>query len=216
MSNTVYGVSVSPFVRKVLMALDHKVIPYTLVNAVPHDTSPAFRRASPLGKVPAFEDEHGTLADSSVIVQYLESRYPETPLLPAEPMARARVLWLEEFADSALVAPLGTLFFERGVKRLMGQGEADEGKIASAMESLPALLDYLESQVPEQGFLAGDGVTLADLSVPSVFLNARYVGYQVDAGRWPRLQAYLERLWAHPLYQARIADERDMAGMLAA
>ena len=62
----------------------------------------------------------------------------------------------------------------------------------------------------------GEALSIADLSVPSVFLNAHYAGYDVDAKRWPKLAAYLQRLWSHPLYAARREFEKTPLAALRA
>src|SRR3546814_14340546 len=64
------------------------------------DPDPGFRAASPLGKMPAMDDDGFLLADSSAIIQYVEAKYPEPALIPADPQERGRVIWWEEFGDT--------------------------------------------------------------------------------------------------------------------
>lgn len=76
----------SPFVRKVRAVLAEKKIAYELIPANPFEKSEAFLARSPLGRIPALEDEQGrTLADSSVIAEYLEERFPDPPPFPRDP-----------------------------------------------------------------------------------------------------------------------------------
>ncbi|NRA04502.1 MAG: glutathione S-transferase family protein, partial [Myxococcales bacterium] len=63
-------------------------------------------------------------------------------------------------------------------------------------EQLPPLLDYLEGQVPAERFLFGD-LTVADLALASPFVNAGYAQYTVDAAKWPKFSALVERVKAH-------------------
>lgn len=207
----VYGASLSPFVRKVLMALEHKGIEYQTEVVLPFDRSAAFLRLSPLGKIPAFRDEHLEISDSSVICDYLEHRHPRRPLYPGPPAQRARALWLEELADTRLYEHLGVgIFFERVLRpHLLGR-PCREARVRRSLDALPRWLDYLEKQL-ERGFLgAYTEPTIADLSVPGMFLNAGYAGYEVDPRRWPGLVAYLARWLQHPLYQARRAAEASL------
>jgi glutathione S-transferase len=74
---TLIGSYVSPFVRKVLVCLDLKQLEYCIDPITPFFGDDRFERLSPLRRVPVLIDDLVTLSDSSVIVQYLEDRYPE-------------------------------------------------------------------------------------------------------------------------------------------
>jgi glutathione S-transferase len=209
--NTVYGAILSPFVRKVLMALEHKGVAYNIEPVRPFRNAESFARISPLRKVPAFSDEYLTIADSSVICDYLENKYPHAPLYPKNPVERAKVLWLEEFADTRLQETLGPgLFFERIVAPVMFKRPADSALIRKSIAALPALQDYLERELTGSQFAIGGALSIVDLTLPGMFLNGRYAGYEVDARRWPKLAAYLQGMLAHPLYARRMEEERAM------
>jgi len=210
MTTTVYGVSGSPFVRKVLLCLEHKGVPYELDPVVPMNPGPDFAKKSPLGKIPAFSNEEISLADSSVICQYLEERHPEPPILPGDRIARARARFLEEYADTRLAEVCGQkLFFERVLKPRFFQQPTDEAVVADNLANgLPRALDYLESQAPGTDFLLGDRIGLADLSVGAQLVNAMYAGYRPDAARWPGISAWFGRFLALPLVANRLAAEK--------
>lgn len=213
----VYGVSLSPFVRKVLLLLEYKGIAYENEPVMPYSKDPHFLSRSPLGKIPAYEDDYTTLCDSTVICQYLEDKYPQNPLYPKHRVERARALWLEEYADSQLREVLGIgYFFEKVVKpKLLGQ-PTDEIKIKHTLGvTLPKTLNYLERVCPASGYMFSSGFSIADISLASFFLNVRYAGYDVPANRWPRTAAYIARVFAHPVYSKRIALEADLAKALA-
>ena len=135
---TVHGSPVSPFVRKTLVVLEEKGVPYDLVPVFPFGPNPEFRRISPLGKIPALTDGEHSLCDSSVIVAFLERIHPEPSLLPSDPWEAGRALWIEEYADTAMVNVIGVkIFFPRIVApRFMNQ-PADEVAIGRAIESYP-------------------------------------------------------------------------------
>lgn len=93
------------------------------------------------------------------------------------------------------------MFYQKGVKRYVFGEEPDEAVIARARdEQLPVALDYLESLLPVEGFLFGEA-SVADISIASFFRNAAFVRYVVDATRWPRMAALLERAWALPAFR---------------
>ena len=84
-----YGSSLSPFVRKVLAFAAEKGIELDLQPTGMPNYSPEYLEASPFRKMPALRDGDYTLADSSAIIQYLEAKLPEPPMIPTEPRARA-------------------------------------------------------------------------------------------------------------------------------
>src|SRR6266850_3771329 len=96
----IIGSYLSPYVRKVLVCLDLKGIAYEIDPIIPFMGDERFSKLSPIRRIPVFIDTEVTLADSSVICQYLEERHPEPALYPGDIKERARARWLEEYADS--------------------------------------------------------------------------------------------------------------------
>jgi glutathione S-transferase len=211
----VYGSSISPFVRKVLAFGSEKGLALELKPAGLGRGGPEFEQCSPFRKMPGFRDpgaDHGRdfcISDSTAIVTYLEAKYPEPNLIPADPIARARTIWFEEFADTILMAAGGKIFFNRFVapKVLKQAGDEDVAAAAEANE-LPPLLDYLETLVPDCGFLIESRITLADIAVASPFVNMEHLGIRTDAARWPKTARYLEGIHARPSFAPVIAAEK--------
>jgi len=211
---TVYGAGLSPFVRKVRVALAEKGVPYDLEVVMPGSPDPEFRKMSPLGKIPAFRDGERTLSDSSLICQYLERTHPEPPLYPSDPYQFARALWFEEYADTALVEVVGgKIFFPRIVAKLLMGKEPDEAAVQKAIdEDLPPRFDYLESQLGQGPYLVGDRFTVADAAVTSMFVNLQHAGVVVDAARWPTLAKYVATHLARPSFAGLIQEEKAFLG----
>jgi glutathione S-transferase len=195
-----YGSSLSPYVRKVLAFAEEKGMALELKPVGLSDRSPEFVEASPFGKMPAFRDGDYTLADSSAIVHYLEARQPDPALIPADAKLRGKCIWFEEFADTILFNCGGKIFFNLVVApRFMGRPGDPEAARQAELNELPPLLDYLERVVPgDDGYLVGDGLTLADIAVASPFANFRHTGTKVDPARYPRTSAYIDRILARP------------------
>jgi glutathione S-transferase len=204
----VYGSSLSPFVRKVLAFAAEKGIEVESQPLGLGSQDPAFREASPFGKIPGFRDGDFAISDSSAIVAYLEAIRPEPNLIPTEAKARARTIWYDEFADTILSACGAKMFFNRVVApRFLGrEGDLAAADAAEANE-LPPLLDYLESVIPESGFLVEDRLTLADIAVASPFANLRHLGVAVDEARRPKLVAYAERILARESFSRSLEKE---------
>ena len=98
----VFGSSISPFVRKVLAFGAEKGLDLELKGMGLGSNDPDFCAASPFRKMPGFKDGDFSICDSSAIVHYLEAKFPNPALIPAEPKARARTIWYDEFADTIL------------------------------------------------------------------------------------------------------------------
>src|SRR3954454_13251919 len=98
---TLLDIPLSPYAQKVKLALLEKGIAFE--TRIPDVLAPdaEFRRQSPRLEVPALIDDDFAIFDSSVIVQYIEERWPEPRLLPESARERARVRMLEEVCDTA-------------------------------------------------------------------------------------------------------------------
>ena len=204
----VYGSSLSPFVRKVVAFAFEKGIEVEVKPVGPGSQDLEFRAASPFCKMPGFRDGDFAISDSSAIVAYLDAVRPEPNLIPTEPRARARTIWFDEFSDTILFACGGKMFFNRIVgPRFMGipgdQALADKAEC----EELPPLLDYLESVIPESGYLVEDRLTLADISVASPFANLRHLNVVLDPARHPKTIAWAERILARPSFAPMLEQE---------
>ncbi len=204
-----YGVALSPFVRKAMFALEHFGIDYESVPTFPGDSSPEFRAISPLGKIPVLEHDGFTIPDTSVICRYLDRISDGQSLYPSDPQEEARASWLEEYADSKLIEGCAGLFQERLLKPKMLNEPTDEARVEELLSTtLPGLLGYLETQVPDSGYLVGSHLSIADLSVVTCFIQAQYGEYEVDGGAYPKLRAYLDRAYSAPLVTNRLASEQ--------
>ena len=204
-----YGSSLSPYVRKVLSFAAEKGVELEVQPVTPGDPDPDFRLASPFGKMPGFRDGDYALPDSSAIVHYLEAKFPQPALIPAEAEARGKTIWFEEFADTILVSCGARIFFNLIVApRFLGKPGDPEAARQAELNDLPPILDYLERTVPDDdGYLVGDRLTLADIAVAGPFANFRHTNTQVDPDRYPRTVAYVERILARPSFAPWIARE---------
>jgi glutathione S-transferase len=206
----VYGSSLSPFVRKVLVFGAEKGMALDLQSTGLGSSDPAFLEASPFRKMPGLRDGDFAISDSSAIVHYLEAKQPEPTLIPAEPRARARTIWFDEFADTILTACGAKMFFNRVVApRFLGRAGDLDAADKAEREDLPPILDYLERVVPGPGgFLVGDGLTLADIAVASPFANLSHMDVAVDEARHPRVRAYVDSILSRPSFAGWIERER--------
>ena len=209
-----YGTFGSPFVRKVVVALGEKGIAFDHDPVRPIGQTPEYRKISPLGKIPAFRDGDRTLADSSVIIAYLERTHPEPALYPSDPYEFARALWFEEYGDGGLSPILGTkIFTQRVIAPKFFNQPCDEEAIRKTIdEEVPPLFDYLENENSNRQWLVASRFTIADIGIAAQFVNFQLAGCSVDAKRWPQLAAYVDRVHDRPSFKSVIEKEKAMFG----
>lgn len=206
-----HGSNISPYVRKVRVALAYKGIEYDDTQQIPFGAPPEYVAKSPLSKIPCWEEGALILPDSSVILSYLEQKYPEPPLLPAEAGPRARALWFEEYADTMVSVTVAGVFFERFVKPMVFKQETNPKVVDRALNDvLPGILDYLTESLGADEYMVGGAFSLADISITTPFVNFALAGEKVDAERWPKIAAYIERIHELPCYAPIVAG--DMRG----
>jgi glutathione S-transferase len=133
----------SAFCEKVRLVLAVKRLPYTVVEVTPGLGQLALFRLSGQRQVPVLVDGSEVIADSSAIALYLEAHHPSPALLPADPGERARVLLLEDWADTALAA---------GCRLALVQAVATDPVLRSALlpDSTPGPLRQLVSNLPSE------------------------------------------------------------------
>jgi len=192
MSLVLYNAPRCPYVARVRIVLAEKGIEYEVVDVDLDDRPAWLYEKNPTGRVPVVEEDDGRpLPESAVIMEFLEERYPEPPLLPPDPADRAAVRLLI-FRDGDLTAPYYAL--RRG----------DEG----AAEKLDAALGRFDGLLGEQPYLGGAEYGLADIALVPWFLRARdMLGVELDG--FPALSDWLAGLEQRPAIAAE-------AGIVAA
>ena len=203
----IYGARPSPFVRKVIVFADEKGLSAVVKPGGFGQGGEIFAKASPFGKIPAFQDGDFLISDSSAIITYMDAVKPDPNLIPAEPKARARTIWYEEFGDTILQAAGAAVFFNRMVAPLMGLPQNLEVADRAEAEDLPRLFDYLEKTLPDSGYLVENRFTLADIAVACPIINVCYCSRVLAGARWPRLEKWLDKMRARPSFAGALAAE---------
>lgn len=204
----IVGSHVSPYVRKVLVALAIKGVAHEVDPITPFYGNDEFSRLSPLRRIPVLIDGDLVLNDSTIICEYLDETYPDPPLMPSSPADRAKARWLEEFADSRLGdLCIWRLFFRKVVAPRVFKREPDLDDLALVTEvELPAALDWIEAQAPAEGFLFGR-VCTGEIALACFFRNAAIAGWEIDPVRWPLAAAWVARVQAIPEFAATMPME---------
>jgi glutathione S-transferase len=221
MSLVVLGGSVSPFVRKVRAVLAEKGLDYQHEQVNPFSPPPGWREISPLGRIPAFRDGDRIINDSSVISAYLEKRFPTPALYPTDPYEYARAAWIEEFMDGGVVPVVGPpIFLELVLKPLMTRKDPDAATEEAAKkvweEKAVPLLAYLEKELGDREWFVGNRLTIADITVGSILVNPRHAGFAPERKRFPKLRAFLDRVWSRPSFKKLIDEDTPVFGKRSA
>ena len=177
----------------------------------PFDPLPGWRELSPTGRIPALKHGDLTLADSSVIVAYLEKRFPERPLNPSEPEQYARALWFEEYVDSQIAPDVIGLFRQKVLGPMLHTEEPDAAVVRQLLDKdLPPKLDYLEGSL-QGDYLVGGRVSVADIRLASDLMNFHYAGCALNVGRHPKVAAHFRRMLRRDSFHAALAAEAPFA-----
>ena len=199
-----YEHPLSSYAQKVKIALREKGLDFKVETPAALGSGKAegaFAAASPRNEVPALIDGDVRIFDSTIILEYLEDKFPSPPLLPREPAARANARMIEELCDTLYEAinwGLGEIgWFKRAEGRL-----ADDMK-AKAASQTRQLLDWLEGKLAAKTWFGGD-FGWADLSV-APYLN-RSVHYGIGPAEGSPLKAWHSRLCERPSVAATFKE----------
>lgn len=199
----------SPYARKVRMALEYKGIECEMVErCYSLDRKPDLREASERAEVPVLVlDDGRTIADSTIICEYLEDAYPRPPIFPADPFERVRMRAIDDLCDRTFDATVFGYFL--GVVR-SGAPESRAMQDAGRAE-IAALLARLEHELEGRDFFCGGALSLAELAAICHLPVAHMMRLRMD--EFPRLAAWEKRMRAIPLVAADL--ERARAAMAA-
>jgi len=131
-----YSTQACPFARRTRITLHEKQLDFELTEIDLKNRPADWSEISPYGKVPVLLHGEGRLYESAIINQYLDERFPEPALMPAEPLARAQArIWMD-YCDSRF----GTASW-----KLMQAGD-DESQRAEAHEAVAEICQFIEHE----------------------------------------------------------------------
>ena len=207
------GMHYSNYHNKVRIALLEKGIDFEEDASIKPSQDPAYLAKSPMGKVPYLEVDGTRICESAVILEYLEDAYPQTPLLPKDPLERAKVREMVVFLE---------LHLELVVRRLyaglfFGGKFSDETKqqvekgVTKGVRALKAVARF-------DPFIAGKELTIADCAafahLPLVSLVTKTVYGRDYLEDIPQVKPYLKMLGERPAF-ARVNEDRRAASAAA-
>ncbi len=209
---TLCGFSASNYYNKVKLALLEKEVPFQ-EKTVWVDRSPALLEKSPLGKVPFFEIGDKVLFESQVMLDYLESAYPQKPLLPADPFEAARIRQLIQYMELHLELVARDLYGEA----FFGGKTSDETKtrVQKLLKRNIAAFGRIAKFAP---YVAGAEFTMADCSatvhLPLISMATKAIYGEDMMAQYP-VRDYLKLVGDRPTVQKVTADRKASAAELA-
>jgi glutathione S-transferase len=205
---TLCGFPQSNYVNKVKLVLLEKGLPFDEERVAPGAKPDDLLAVSPLGKVPFLRTEHGSLCESSAIVEYLEALAPTPALLPAEPWAAAKVRELRLFIDMHLELVARELYAQAFFGGTIG--ESHKARVRKLLDKNIAGFKQLAKFAP---YVAGEAFTLADcaayVSLPLVALSSKIVyGEDLLAAQGIDWKGYGQLIAQRPSAQRVDADRK--------
>jgi glutathione S-transferase len=184
---TLYDAARCPYCARVRIVLAEKGVPYDTVTIDLADRPAWLYEKNPLGKVPVLEEDGFCLPESAVIMEHLEERFPEPPLLPLDPADRA----LARLAVWRFDSEFGNDYY--------ASRRGDDG----AEERFAKRLEALDATLAGQPFLAGREYGFADIAwFPWLPRSSAYLG--VDPSDYPGIAGWLARLAERPAIAAEL------------
>ena len=203
----VCGFRLSNYHNKVLIALMEKGIPFEEDASVKPSQDEAYLAKSPMGKVPYLEADGTRLCESEVILEYLEEAYPQKPLLPGDPLARAKVRELVTVIELHL-----ELVARRLYPGVFFGGTTSEATKQSVEKDLAKGTRALKALAKFDPFIAGKELTLADCAaavhLPLVSLSTKLAYGRDFLEGLPQVKPYLKMLGGRPAVARVNADRK--------
>ena len=156
---TLCGLTLSNYYNKVKLVLLEKGVPFTEERVATKSTDPAVLAQSPLGKIPFIRVDGQSLCESQVIVDYLEARYPSPALVPADPLAAAKVRELAAFVDMHLELVVRELY-----PQAFFGGTVSDATKERVRKQLAKNIPAFQRLARFAPYVAGESFTLADCS----------------------------------------------------
>jgi glutathione S-transferase len=200
-----YNLNLSNFATKSRLVIYEKGLNIELAEVSGGPASPEYRKINPLGKIPTLDADGVIIPESEVINEYLEEKFPNPPLLPKSPEARAHVRSLTRFHDLYLEPPLRALFGHLNPKT------RDEKVVNEKLTELQGRIDQLETMIAAPGnFAAGADFTLADCALaPTTFFLTNMLpgfGAKPPLDSRPKLAAWWSKVQTRQSVSKALAE----------
>ena len=204
---TLYHLWLSPYCRKARIVLGEKRIDFTLKIENVWERRMEFLALNPAAEVPVLVGPEGTaLSGSDVICEFLDEIHPDPPLIGRHPLERAEVRRLTDWFDRKFNAEVTeNLVGEKVMKRFLGIGEPNSKAIRAGLANIHMHLDYISYLVDRREWLAGDHMTLADITAAAHLSTIDFLG-DVTWGDHAGARDWYARIKSRPSFRDILTD----------
>ena len=205
---TLLHLVLSPYCRKVRIALKEKGLEFELTAEKVWERRPEFLAMNPAGTVPVLVDEDGSvIVESSVICEYLDEVYGDTTMFGQTPQERAEVRRLVAWFDQKFAREVtDNLYKEKMMKRFLGLGEPNSSAIRAGYANIRYHLDYIGWLTERRRFLAGEHFSLADVAAAAHLSSLDYIG-DVPWAQHAAAKDWYARIKSRPSFRPILADQ---------
>ena len=204
---TLYHLWLSPFSRKVRIVLAEKNLDFHMQVEETWERRDEFLALNPTGEVHVLiEPDNTVLADSIGICEYLEEKYSEPNLIGKSLYDRAEVRRLVAWFDLKFNKEVTEkLLTEKVMKRFLGLGEPDSREIRAAQSNIHTHLEYITFLTDRRFWLAGDQLTLADITAAAHISAIDYLG-DVPWSNYKSAKNWYARIKSRPSFKSILSD----------
>lgn len=208
MAYTLYHTPLSASCRKLRVMLKEKDIAHTLQLEEVWNPRTEFYALNPAGEVPVLVTAKAqAICGHYAIAEYLEEAHPEVQFFGATIEERAEVRRLVEWFDAKFDREVTQfIVFEKVFKRLMGYGEPSSEAIRAGRRNLASHLDYMEHLLGQRNWLAGEYLTLADITAAAHLSCLDYLGDMPWSGR-ESLKEWYALIKSRPSFRGLLEDK---------
>ena len=202
-----YHLWLSPFSRKVRVALREKNLDFDMKVEKVWERRPGFLAINPAGQVPVLiEPDGAVIADSNAICEYLEEVYPDCPLMGDDAIERAEVRRLVNWFDIKFDREVTVnLVGQKVQKKFLGLGQPDSRAIRAGLANIGTHLDYIAYLSERRQWLAGEGISLADIAAGAHLSAVDYIG-DVPWDDYPAAKDWYARIKSRPSFRPLLGD----------
>ena len=191
--------ALSPYCRKVRMAMDHMGLDYEVFDSGDVAKMPAW---NPRAEIPILQDGETTVRNSATIIDYLHRQFPESPsLFPDDPREFARAKEWELTADTML-DPIVT---NMALWTFAELRPAPEGLAEAARADIDAFYERLENALSSQDYVAGE-LSIGDIALYPHVHGAQHTGLAIDAEKHPQISDWMKRIRASTIGRADMKE----------